>query len=70
MKLQSKKEELIYNNVGGDERGKKAILAYREYIQAYNEEMSRDMRTKARERYLPRNEKSKGTNSIMHDEYE
>lgn len=70
MEFKDKTEQSIYNRAGGGEKGEKAVMAYREYINGYNRQITDYMKEKTRRRYLPVREKSKGTNCIMYDEYE
>lgn len=44
MKTLSKKEQLIYDNAGGSERGESAVKKYREYIKEHYEWISREMK--------------------------
>ena len=70
MEFKDKTEQIIYDRAGGGEKGEKSVMDYREYINNYKGFLRQTGREKARQRYLPVKEKSKGTSCILYDEYE
>ncbi len=64
MKIFSKKEQLIYDNAGGGERGESAVKKYREYIKEHYEWLSREMKAITASGYSPTNEKDTATSPL------
>ena len=64
MKIENKIEQAIFDRSGGGEKGEKAVIAYRDYIDCHTSFLRQARKDFARQRYLPKNENQKGTSSL------
>lgn len=66
----TKKEQLIYDNCGGGEKGENAVSKYRKFNNEYNYMLKEQGREWKRMSFLPRNEKGYINPVSEEDDYE
>ena len=66
----SKKEQRIYEGAGGGERGERAVIARRNFLEDYFEIQRAEMRRLCYWKFFPRNEKNYINPATIEDDYE